>query len=103
VGGRRRPRAQHAAREGPGILAGILTASNFNIRTVRGDLGDSIPREIDDAAALVLMGGPMSVYGEERYPFLYHEIRLIESAVRAQIPVLGICLGEPDPGKGSWI
>jgi GMP synthase (glutamine-hydrolysing) len=84
---------QHADCEGPGILAGILAAANLNIRTVRGDLGESIPGELKDTAALVLMGGPMSVYEEARYPFLVDEIRLIESAVRAQVPVLGICLG----------
>jgi GMP synthase (glutamine-hydrolysing) len=84
---------QHADCEGPGILAGILASSNWNIRTVRGDLGESIPREVGDSAALIVMGGPMSVYEEARYPFLVDEIRLIESAVRAHIPVLGICLG----------
>jgi len=84
---------QHAECEGPGILAGALVASNLNIRTVRGDLGESIPRELNDTAALVVMGGPMSVYEERRYPFLVEEIRLVESAVKAQIPVLGICLG----------
>jgi GMP synthase (glutamine-hydrolysing) len=39
------------------------------------------------------MGGPMSVYEQERYPFLADELRLIESAVRADLPVLGVCLG----------
>jgi GMP synthase (glutamine-hydrolysing) len=84
---------QHAGCEGLGILAAILAASHFNTKTVRGDLGESIPRELNDTAALVMMGGPMSVYEETRYPFLTGEIRLVESAVKAQVPVLGICLG----------
>lgn len=84
---------QHVGCEGPGILAGSLAAFDFNIRTVRGDLGESIPRALNDTAALVVMGGPMSVYEQTRYPFLVDEIRLVESAVRAQIPILGVCLG----------
>jgi GMP synthase (glutamine-hydrolysing) len=84
---------QHAECEGLGILAGALAASHLNPRTIRGDLGESIPRELDDAAALVVMGGPMGVYEEARYPYLGGEIRLVEAAVKAQVPVLGICLG----------
>jgi GMP synthase (glutamine-hydrolysing) len=84
---------QHAGCEGLGILANELAGFDFNIRTVRGDLGESIPLRLDDTAALVVMGGPMSVYEQARYPFLGDEIRLVESAVSDQIPILGICLG----------
>ena len=35
----------------------------------------------------------MGVYEHERYPFLSDEIRLIQSAVEAGQPVLGVCLG----------
>jgi GMP synthase (glutamine-hydrolysing) len=84
---------QHAECEGPGILSVTFAASNLSMRTVRGDLGESIPRELNDTAALVVMGGPMSVYEETRYPFLTDEIRLLESAVKTRIPILGICLG----------
>ncbi len=39
------------------------------------------------------MGGPMGVYEVDRFPYLAREQRLIESALRAEVPVLGICLG----------
>ena len=35
----------------------------------------------------------MGVYEHARYPFLLEEMRLIEVALKAQKPVLGICLG----------
>ena len=35
----------------------------------------------------------MAVYEQDTYPFLTDEINLIKSAVAANIPVLGICLG----------
>jgi len=39
------------------------------------------------------MGGPMSVYDHERFPFLLQEQLLIEQALRDDKPVLGVCLG----------
>ncbi len=35
----------------------------------------------------------MGVYEEDRYPFLRAEVRLIEEALRRDLPVLGVCLG----------
>jgi GMP synthase (glutamine-hydrolysing) len=45
------------------------------------------------AGGLVVLGGPMSVHQTERYPWLSDEMRLIEDAVKSNLPVLGICLG----------
>jgi GMP synthase (glutamine-hydrolysing) len=46
-----------------------------------------------DAAGLVVLGGAMNVDEAERYPFLNTEIAWLQSAVQANLPVLGICLG----------
>ena len=51
----------------------------------------SLAVEPDDA--LVVLGGPIGAYEDDRYPFLSDELRLIERALKQQIPVLGICLG----------
>lgn len=48
---------------------------------------------IDKFDMLVVMGGPMSTYEEERYPFLIVEKRFITEAVNKGKKVLGICLG----------
>ncbi len=42
---------------------------------------------------LVVMGGPMGVYEEDRYPWLKDEKRFIEQAIERDVPVLGVCLG----------
>src|SRR5262249_25507763 len=60
---------------------------------VRADLGQPIPRSIGEAAGLIVMGGPMGVYEQDRYPYLTDEIRLIEDALGVGKPILGICLG----------
>jgi GMP synthase (glutamine-hydrolysing) len=48
---------------------------------------------MEDYAGLIIMGGPMGVYEEDRYPFLRAEMRLIEDALSEQKPILGVCLG----------
>ncbi len=48
---------------------------------------------IGELDCLVVVGGPMSVWEEERHPWLRTEKRFIEACIRADKPVLGICLG----------
>lgn len=54
--------------------------------------GQKLP-DLDEARALVVMGGPMNVYEEEKHPFLKDEDRFIRQAMQHGIPYLGICLG----------
>ena len=42
---------------------------------------------------LVVLGGPMGVYEEDKYPFLKEEKELIRKALSEGKKVLGICLG----------
>ena len=42
---------------------------------------------------LVVMGGPMGVYEQSKYPFLKKEIQLIQETLKAKKPILGVCLG----------
>jgi len=42
---------------------------------------------------LVVLGGPMSVWEEERHPWLSTEKRFVEACIEAGRPVLGICMG----------
>ncbi|GBF34558.1 glutamine amidotransferase class-I [Desulfocucumis palustris] len=42
---------------------------------------------------LVIMGGPMNIYEEDKFPWLTAEKKFIEKAVAAEKCVLGICLG----------
>ena len=55
--------------------------------------GKPVPAEMADQAGLIVMGGPMGVYEQAKYPFLRDEMRLIESALKLGRPVLGVCLG----------
>ena len=76
-----------------GIIHPILKSYGFEPCYVQSYAGETVPQALDDAVALIVMGGPMGVYEHARYPFLLEEMRLIEVALKAQKPVLGICLG----------
>ena len=54
--------------------------------------GDKLP-ELEQIAALIVMGGAMGASDEQRYPFLGDLKQLIRKPVAARIPYLGICLG----------
>lgn len=54
--------------------------------------GQELP-ELDEFDWLVIMGGPMNIYEEDKYPWLAREKRFIREAVAGDKIVLGICLG----------
>lgn len=84
---------QHAAFEGPGLLGEVLSSLGVELRVVRPDLGEAIPASLGDAQGLVVLGGAMGVYEQDRYPFLRDELQLLRAVADAGAPILGICLG----------
>lgn len=84
---------QHVHCETLGTIAEALEASGLTARYVRPFAGQPVPRDMDEAAGLIVLGGPMGVHEQGRYPFLRDELRLIEAALRAEKAVLGVCLG----------
>jgi GMP synthase (glutamine-hydrolysing) len=84
---------QHTACETLGTIADALEAEALAWQYVRVFEGRPVPADIGDGGGLIVMGGPMGVYEQDRYPHLGEELRLIESALKAGKPVLGICLG----------
>ncbi len=84
---------QHAVPETPGAIGEAIRAHGMGARMVRGFAGDVVPIEPRDARGLVVLGGPMGVHETKAHPFLKRELRLIESTLRAGLPVLGVCLG----------
>ena len=84
---------QHIHCETPGIIAEALDREGISIQSVRVFAGEQIPKEMGAAAGLIVMGGPVGVYEQDRYPFLRDEIYLIEQALTEKKAILGVCLG----------
>ena len=84
---------QHQTCEPLGTIESALLRANHSIRYVRTQNGQAVPKSVESSAGLIIMGGPMGVYEQDRYSFLGDEIRLIQHALTRDIPILGVCLG----------
>jgi GMP synthase (glutamine-hydrolysing) len=84
---------QHVACETLGTIGLALGEHGLKARHVRIYEGDEVPPGLGDGGGLVIMGGPMGVGDAPRLPHLAREMRLIEAALEAGRPVLGVCLG----------
>ena len=84
---------QHVACEDLGTFAEVLAARGFVAEYVRLFVNDRIPDDWTDAAALIFLGGPMSVNDESSYPYLAKEKAVIRAALARQTPTFGVCLG----------
>jgi GMP synthase-like glutamine amidotransferase len=81
---------QHADWELPGAFGDIVAERGMRSRVVRPDRGEPMP-ELREVAAIVAMGGPMSV--NDDLPWLRTEKRFVGDAVSAGLPYFGTCLG----------
>ena len=84
---------QHAPTETLGTIEDVLRGHRVGVNYIQTYAGNQVPSEMADKAGLIVMGGPMGVYEQAKYPFLRDEMRLIESALTLGRPVLGVCLG----------
>jgi GMP synthase-like glutamine amidotransferase len=75
----------------PGRLADWLAAAGAEPRTVRVDSAADVPEQPTGRAGLVVLGGPMSAADETAE--LAAVRALLRTAVAAEVPTLGICLG----------
>jgi GMP synthase (glutamine-hydrolysing) len=84
---------QHIACEPPGVFEDVLVERGAVIRRVELDEGERLPDTPAAFAAVVAMGGPMSVNDEVAHPWLVEEKRFIREAVQGGTPFWGSCLG----------
>ncbi|MDO8637705.1 MAG: type 1 glutamine amidotransferase [Dehalococcoidia bacterium] len=86
--------------EGPGLLGEFLKRWGIPYDTVAFYKGDSIP-PLSLYEALIVLGGPMNVYEEDKYLYLSGQDRAIKQAISQSMPFLGICLGAQLLAKAS--
>ncbi len=80
---------QHEEHVELGMFEPALQAAGFSlVKRFR-----AVKREDVDAELVVVLGGLMGVYEEDRHPFLQEELALLRERLALERPMLGICLG----------
>ncbi len=83
---------KHIEIEGPGLIEYCLKQGNIPYQIINLQTGIHFPK-FDDLTHIVILGGPMNVYEEDRYPFLREEDLFIKESIQRGKSILGICLG----------
>jgi GMP synthase-like glutamine amidotransferase len=83
---------QHMEREGPGLLGDLAREAGLTTETLLVTGPTQWPA-VGDHGALVVLGGPQSVYEEDKFPYLVEEDRFVKRWLAEGKPYLGICLG----------
>src|SRR5437870_3018456 len=84
---------QHVPHEILGTLNPLLKRAGFRIRYVNFGRHPDAEPSLEGYHGLVVLGGPMSVNDAGQLRHLTTEMKLIEQAMKRNLPVLGICLG----------
>ncbi|MBO9498071.1 MAG: glutamine amidotransferase [Novosphingobium sp.] len=90
------PRAliiRHVPAEGLAGYREPIEAAGYAVDRV--DVADPAFSTLDltEPDLLVMMGGPMGVYEQERYPWIACQLKRLERRLAAGRPTLGVCLG----------
>jgi GMP synthase-like glutamine amidotransferase len=84
---------QHVSFEGPGSIGDWLLNHRHEVTYTHFHNPDYSLPDLRDIDALIIMGGPMGVYDDDRYAWLTEEKNFITSAISQGKRILGICLG----------
>ncbi len=79
--------------ESPGTFGEFLKRNGFAIDDIDLSKGEPCPATADGYGVMLIMGGPMNVYEEDKHPFLADELRLLQDAAKKKHKVVGFCLG----------
>jgi len=83
---------QHVPFEGLGSMEEWFAERRHTVSATHLYNGEQLPEQ-NSFDWLVVMGGPMGVADEDRYPWLKPEKHFIRATIDSGKPVLGICLG----------
>ncbi len=83
---------QHVSFEGPAYIKDWATMEGHAFKTTRFDEKQALPT-LEELDFLVVMGGPMGVNEDSKYPWMVAEKAFIRTCIESGKIVLGICLG----------
>jgi len=83
---------QHEPYESLGCIEDWIYKKGFSISATKFYEDTALPN-LSDFDFLIIMGGPMGVYDDDKYPWLKDEKKFIKDSINNNKMVLGICLG----------
>lgn len=84
---------RHVAFEDLGLFSAVLDREGWTVSYCEASTGDLSNPVIESADLLIILGGPIGAYEDDRYPFLKKELALLEQRLATDRPTLGVCLG----------
>lgn len=84
---------RHVPHEGIAGYRDPVEAAGYVLDRI--DVGDAGFDGIDlcEPDLLIMMGGPMGVYEQDRYPWIACQLRMLARRIEAGLPTLGVCFG----------
>ncbi len=84
---------RHLAFEDLGTFADILTSYGFHITYYEAGVDDVTAIGRNNPDLMIVLGGPISAYADDTYPYLLDTIKVMKQRIKSNAPILGICLG----------
>lgn len=84
---------RHVKVEHTGLLGEVLYNMGYQIDYLDTPEGQLLKEPIENYSLVIVLGGYMGAYEEYKYPFLNYEFKIMEYALKSDIPLIGICLG----------
>ncbi|MDP6925124.1 MAG: type 1 glutamine amidotransferase [Candidatus Scalindua sp.] len=84
---------KHIDIEGPGTIGGFLDDDGIPYNVIDVFNEEPLPNSLSNTSAVIVLGGPMNVYEEEKYTFLKQEDEFLKEVIEEGLPTLGFCLG----------
>jgi GMP synthase-like glutamine amidotransferase len=83
---------QHVPFESLGVIRKWAGSRKHNVSATRWYKNEHLP-PVEEIDWLIVMGGPMGISDENKFPWLKEEKNFILQAIQCERRVLGICLG----------
>lgn len=84
---------RHLAFEDLGLFAPVLARHGIQVNYRQAGVDVLVEEEWLQSDLVVVLGGPISVYETEDYPWLSTEVQALRTRLARRQPTLGICLG----------
>ena len=84
---------RHLHFEDLGSFEAVFADLGYHVRYCDAGVDEISLIDPISADIMVMLGGPIGVYEDDKYPFLRDELRILRERLAAKRPTLGLCLG----------